>query len=173
MPMQMKKMILAVLALTAGMITHGQNNFTYTPTCPKPGDVIMITYLPAGDIANAKEKVEAVLYLYNNLGIKADDLTLTASGKSYVSSIATDTSVNFIQLGFYSDKTFDNNYNEGYTIRLWDGDKICQGGYASLAVYYLNSCKRTGVEASPEKALEAIEKERSFYPDNTNAWEWR
>jgi thiol-disulfide isomerase/thioredoxin len=168
----MKKLFLVVFALMAGMISSGQDNFTFTPVHPKPGDVIRITYQPAGDIANSKIKVEAVQYLYRSSGMTADDLLLTGSGKSYEATIATDTSTNFIQLGFYTGKTFDNNYNAGYTIQLWNGDKICKGSYASLGGYYMNNCKRTGVEANPEKALNAFEKERSFYPDNTRASEW-
>ncbi len=172
MHLKLKKLFLVVFALMAGMISSGQDNFTFTPVHPKPGDVIRITYQPAGDIANTKIKVEAVLYLYRGSGMKADDLPLTGSGKSYEASIATDTSTNFIQLGFYSDKTFDNNYNAGYTFQLWNGDKICKGSYASLGEYYRNNCKRTGVEANLEKALKAFEKERSFYPDNIRASEW-
>jgi thiol-disulfide isomerase/thioredoxin len=172
MYLYMKKLFLVIFALMAGMISSGQDNFTFTPIHPKPGDMIRITYQPAGDIANTKLKVEAVLYLYRSSGMKADDLPLTGSGKSYEASIATDTSTNFIQLGFYSDKTFDNNFNTGYTIQLWNGDKICKGSYASLGEYYMNNCKRTGVETNLEKALDGFEKERSFYPENERASEW-
>jgi len=168
----MKKLFLAMFALTAGMISSGQNNFTYTPVNPKHGDVIRITYKPAGDIANTKMKVDAVVYRYGILGMKADDLPLTVSGKSYEATIATDTSVNFIQLGFYVDKTYDNNYNAGYTIQLWSGDIPCKGSYTSLGEYYMNNCKRTGIEVNMEKALDAFEKERSFYRGNAGNSEW-
>lgn len=164
-----KKLLLIQLALMAGLLLSAQDNFTFTPIHPKPGDVIRISYQPAGDIAYSKMKVEGVRYLYNSSGIKADDLPLTRSGKSYEAIIVTDTSTNFIQIGFYTDKTFDNNYNAGYTIQLWNGDKICKGSYASLGEYLWNTCKKTGVEPNREKALEAFEKERSIYPDNVRA----
>jgi peroxiredoxin len=167
----MKKMLLVTLALFACFIASSQDNFTYTPVHPKPGDVIRITYQPAGDLANTKFIVEGVRYLYSGAGMKADDLPLTRSGKSYEATIITDTSTNFIQLGFYSEKTFDNNYNAGYTIQLWDGDKICKGSYASLGDFLLNNCNKTGVEPNSERALEAFEKERSFYPENARGSE--
>ena len=65
----------------------------------------------------------------------------SGSGKTYTANVVTDTSVNFIQLGFYADKTFDNNFNEGYTIQLWGSDKICMGSYASLSSFNTNGCE--------------------------------
>jgi len=40
-----------------------QQNFSYAPSSPKAGDVITITYSPAGDLANTLKKVEAAVYL--------------------------------------------------------------------------------------------------------------
>ena len=168
----MKHLFLIMSALLAGMISTGQQNFTFLPAHPKPGEVITILYTPAGDIANTTQKVEASVYLYGSKGMKADDLPLTASGKTYTASVVTDTSVNFIQLGFYADKTYDNNFNDGYTIQLWGSDKLCNGSYASLASFYTSGCEYTGVEANLGKALAALEKERSLYPGNKKTTEW-
>jgi peroxiredoxin len=168
----MKKLFLFVFAIMAGVITSGQDNFTFTPLHPKPGDVIRITYRPAGNLVNTKEQVEGILHMYRNSGMIVDDLPLTLSGKSYEASIVTDSSTNFIQLGFRVDKTFDNNYNTGYTIQFWEGDKICKGSYASLGEYYMENSIMTDVTTDREKALDAFGKERTFYPENARASEW-
>jgi len=165
----MKKLMILMLALFAGVVSKGQQNITIQPANPKPGDVITITYRPAGDLANTSKKVEAAFYLYRSSGTTADDLPLTLSVKDYTATITTDTSVNFIQLAFFTGETFDNNFNDGYTIQLWKGGKICKGSYASLANYFMNLCTNSGVTANPEKALAAIEKERSLYPENARA----
>ena len=165
----MKKLMILMLALFAGVASKGQQNITIQPANPKPGDVITITYRPAGDLANTSKKVEAAFYLYRSSGTTADDLPLTLSGKDYTATITTDTSVNFIQLAFFTGETFDNNFNDGYTIQLWSGGKICKGSYASLANYFISQCTNSGVTANPEKALAAIEKERSLYPENARA----
>jgi len=168
-----KYQILLCLAILAGSFANAQQNFTCQPSRPRPGDVITVQYTPAGDLANTKEQVEAVYYLFSRNGYKADDLPLKRSGNSYTATITTDTSVNFIQLGFYADKTFDNNFSDGYYIRLWDGDKLCKGCYASLSMVYFQTGIKTGVDADFKKALTMMEKERSIYPDGFQDYEWK
>jgi len=167
----MKKLLIIMLAVLAGMASKGQKNITIEPANPEPGDVITITYRPAGDLANTSKKVEAAFYLYKSSGTTADDLPLTLAGKDYTAKITTDTSVNFIQLAFFAGETFDNNFNEGYTIQLWKGDKACKGSNASLATFYMYESMNSGVTANQEKALAAIEKERSLYPENNRTYE--
>ncbi|MCX6285869.1 MAG: TlpA disulfide reductase family protein [Bacteroidetes bacterium] len=168
-----KYQILLSLAILAGNFANGQQNFTCQPSHPRPGDVITVQYTPEGDLAHTKEQVEAVYYLFSRNGYKADDLPLKRSGNSYTATITTDTSVNFIQLGFYADKTFDNNFSEGYYIRLWDGDKLCKGCYANLSMIYFQTGRKTGVDTDFKKALTMMEKERSIYPNGFQEYEWK
>ena len=170
----MKKypVLLSLMLLSAGLVS-AQQNFTCQPAHPKPGDVITIQYTPSGDLANTKEQVDAVYFLFSLNGYKADDLPLKRSGNSYTASITTDTSVNFIQLGFYAGKTFDNNFSDGYYIQLWDGDKLCKGCYANLSMVYFQTGNKTGVDPDFKKALAMMEKERSLYPSGFTRYEWK
>lgn len=158
------KLLIVGLALSTSTVC-AQHNFTFTPEKPQPGQAIKISYTPAGDLANTLDKVEAVVYLSGSGGRKADDLVLTKSGKYYTATIQTDTSNRFIQLGFYVDKKYDNNFNEGYFIQLYDGDKIRKRGHIALAFYHQYYCEDTHVETSTEKTLAAFEKEFALYPE--------
>ena len=171
----MKTGIFIFFVLLVGMTSRGQKNFSYQPSHPKPGDVITFTYSPAGDLANVKNNIEAKYYLYGWAGyvtVKAEDLPLMLSGTKYSGTIATDTSTNFIQIGFYSGDTYDNNFNEGYTIPMWKGDSICKESYSSLSFFYRLYCTKTGVEANMEKALSVLDKQRSLYPDQKVGDDW-
>ena len=168
----MSKYVIPALALLAGLTANAQQNFTYQPAHPKPGDVITVLYTPAGDLAKTTKTVEAVYYLHSGKGVKADDLKLVQNGNSYMATVATDTLVNLVQLGFYADETFDNNFNEGYQVQLWDGDKVCKGSFASLSNVYSSYGSNTGLDPDPAKALVMLEKERALYPDNKKATEW-
>ncbi len=161
-----------ILALFAGFTAPGQKNFSYQPSHPKPGDVITINYSPAGDLIKTTKNVEAKYYLYNGLVHKADDLPLKFPGTNYSGTISTDTSVNFIQLGFYAGDIYDDNFNEGYIIPLWKGDTICKESFLSLAQFYESRCSWTGVRANPEKALSVLERQRTLFPEQNKINEW-
>jgi len=171
----MKIYILFLFTIIAGTMAKAQQNFTFQPAHPKPGDTITVQYKPAGDLVNIKEKVEAVFYLYCKDGyrVKADDLPLTKVGNSYIAKVCTDTSFNLVQLGFYVDKTFDNNFDQGYTIQLWNGDTVCKGSFASLSNFYSESGRLTGVKTDFPKALTMMEKEKSLFPADFQTYEWR
>ncbi len=56
------KKLLPVLFVFVISAVSAQQNFQYTPQNPKAGDVINISYTPAGDIANTQLPVK-VLYI--------------------------------------------------------------------------------------------------------------
>lgn len=166
--MHMKKLLIAVLAFFTTAI-YAQKNFSYTPEKPKPGDVISFTYESSGDLANSQEPVEAVAYGYGSKGKKADDLVLKRKGYKYTGTITTDTSQNFISLAFYVDKKYDNNFDEGYYIQLYDGDKIRKGSYTNLSQFYQFHGAAAGLTRNNDKALTMLEKEIALYPDDRKA----
>ena len=163
--------LLSVLLLFSAIATQAQKNFSYLPENPKPGDVITFTYEPAGDIANTILPVEAVIYQMGTRGRKADDLVMEKKAGKYTGSFSTDTAMGFVYLGFTADKKFDNNFNEGYTILLYENNLPRKGGYSSKATFYqFLGSQQAGIEASNEKALAAMEKEIELYPDSRKAF---
>jgi thiol-disulfide isomerase/thioredoxin len=158
--------LFTALLLFAAVTTQAQKNFTYTPEKPKPGDVVTFTYEPAGDIANTIKPVEGVVYQNGPQKRTADDIVLEKLAGKYSGSFTTDTGMHFVYLSFSSDKKFDNNFNEGYTIILYNDDKPRSGAYMDLSGFYQFSGRQVGVEPNNEKSLAAIEKEFELYPDN-------
>ena len=159
--------ILPVLLLLFAIAAQAQKNFTYTPENPKPGDVITFFYEPAGDIANTILPVEGSLYQIGTRGRKADDLVMEKKAGKYTGSFTTDTSMNFIYLAFSADKKLDNNFNEGYTILLYENNQPRKGAYFNKASFFqFLGPQYAGIEANNNKALAAMEKEFEFYPDN-------
>ncbi|MFN2438600.1 MAG: TlpA family protein disulfide reductase [Chitinophagaceae bacterium] len=161
-----------LILMFAATTAFTQTNFTYTPQNPKPGDVISFTYEPAGAIAGTMKPVEASYYQlgyatgggFKNIG--ADDVPLTRNGKIYSGTIKTDTATAFVYFGFSSDKKFDNNFNEGYYIIFFEGDKEKKGAHSAQSFFYQFFGRSVGVDRNDEKALAAIEKEMQLYPDD-------
>jgi thiol-disulfide isomerase/thioredoxin len=166
-PIIMHLRLIFVFALVLSALTGvAQENFSYSPAAPKAGEVITVTYTPAGNLANTLKKVEASIFVSSSSGRKANDLLLTKKGKKYTAIIKTDTADTFIQLGFFVDKNFDINFGEGYSILLYAGDKVKRGAYTSLALSHQYFAQSTGLESSKVKALEAYEKEIGLYPES-------
>ena len=158
--------ILSFLFLLSAITVYSQKNFQFSPEKPKAGDLITFTYEPAGDIAGTLLPVEGVAYILGDKGQATDDIIFKRDGKKYTGSIQTDASQNFVYLAFTADKKFDNNYNEGYWIQLYDGDKIKKGSNNSLAQLYQYNGWQVGLERNNDKALEALANEISLYPEN-------
>ncbi|MEP7372810.1 MAG: TlpA disulfide reductase family protein [Chitinophagaceae bacterium] len=161
----MKKLWIAVFIFFTTAV-YAQKNFTYTPEKPKPGDIITFTYEPAGDIANTILPVEAVVYQSGVKGQKADDVMLKKTANKISGAIITDTAMNFLYLGFSSDKKFDNNFNEGYFIQLYENGEVRKGSYFNKAMFYQYYIGEVGGERNNEKALASMEKEISLFPES-------
>lgn len=157
------------MVLLIAIAAQAQKNFTFTPEKPKPGDVITFTYEPAGDIANTILPVEGVIYQVGK-GSKADDIIMQRKGSKYAGTITTDPDMNFLYLGFSADKKFDNNFNEGYYIQLYENDKPRKESYFALGNFYQYMGRQVGLDPNNEKALAAMEKEFELYPDSRKTY---
>ncbi len=166
--MQSMFRLFCLLLVTSGCFA--QQNFTYTPEKPKPGEMITITYKTAGDIANTILPVEAIVYQIGQNSQFTDELSLKKTTDGFTASFTADTSANFIFFSFSADKKFDNNNNEGYMIRLYLDDKPRKGAFISEFMFYQFTGGEAGVERNNEKALAAMEAEFRLYPDNRKPW---
>jgi thiol-disulfide isomerase/thioredoxin len=143
----------------------GQGNFTFTPEKPKAGDVITVNYQPSGTIANATSPLKAIVYTLGSKGQTANDLNLKKAGSNYTGTVQTDTSDNFVFFGFSVDKNFDNNTNNGYWIKLYDGDNLKKGSDLSLSLFYQYYGQNVGLDPDYDKALQAMQEEFKNNPD--------
>ena len=166
----MQSMFRLILLLLVTSSSFAQQNFTFTPEKPKPGETITITYRPGGDIANTILPVEAIVYQLGQSKQFTDDLPLKKTSDGFTASFTTDTSANFIFFSFAADKKFDNNNNEGYTIRLYIDDKPAKGAGISEFMFYQYAGGDAGVERNNEKALAAMETEFKSNPESRKQW---
>src|SRR5215211_8224883 len=159
--------LICLLLLLATVTAYSQKNFSFSPEKPKPGDVITVIYEPAGDIANTILPVEAIVYQMGNKGRKTDDVVLERLAGKYSGKVTTDTGMNFLYIAFSADKKFDNNFNEGYTIHLYENGEPRKGGYFSESQFYQSlGSYYAGLDRNNDKALAAMEKEIGLFPDN-------
>ena len=99
----LSKTILSALLVLTSIFANSQDNFSYTPARPKPGDLVTFEYQPAGDIANSTAPVQAVAFVNRNgKPVNALDIPLKKENKKYKGTVQTDTAGNFIYFNFSS-----------------------------------------------------------------------
>lgn len=160
------KTLIVLLFTVSTLSAIAQQNFTYSPANPKPGDKISFTYIPGGDIANTSSPVEGVVYQQGNSKQKADDIVMEKQGNSYTGSFVTDTAMNFVYLGFTADKKFDNNNSQGFFINLYENGQVRKGSYMTQSMYYQFLGGQVGLDRNNDKALESMESEFKLYPES-------
>ena len=143
--MQMKN-VFFIAVLFFSVQTFAQNNFTFSPEKPQAGDEIKINYTPSGTIANTTSPLNAIVYTMRNNGEHANDMQLKKSGNNYVGTVKTDTADNFVFFSFSADGNYDINSNNGYWIRLYEGDKFKKGADMSLAAFYEANGENAGID---------------------------
>ena len=161
----MLKRILAFAALFVAITGYSQKNFVFFPEKPKPGDLITFTYEPAGDLAGNLAIPEAIVYSQSEKSRKGEDIVLQRKGTKFIGSIQSDASTLLISIGFSIDNKYDNNYNDGYYIQLYDNDKPVKGSNYYTCLFYEFFGTQVGVDRNNEKALKALEKEFELYSD--------
>ena len=159
------KNLLFISVLFFSVQTFAQNNFTFSPEKPQAGDEIKINYTPSGTIANTTSPLNAIVYTMRNNGEHANDMQLKKSGNSYVGTVKTDTADNFVFFSFSADGNYDINSNNGYWIRLYEGDKFKKGADMSLAAFYEANGENAGIDRDYHKALKYMDEEFKSHPE--------
>lgn len=161
----MIKKIFCLIIVFITITAYAQDNFTYTPEKPKPGDLITFTYEQGSDLTGVIALPDAIAYQMGRKNI-ATDIEIKRSNRKLTGTIQTDTSANFVYFSFAVDNKFDNNKNKGYWIQLYDGDKVKKGSNVSKSQFYQFMGGQAGVERNNSLALEAMEKELELYPES-------
>jgi thiol-disulfide isomerase/thioredoxin len=161
------KKFISLLLLFATITVYSQKNFSFSPEKPKPGEVVTVSYEPAGDIANTILPVEAIVYQMTSKGMKVDDVMLERLAGKYSGKVTTDTGANFIFFAFSADKKIDNNFNNGYTVHLYENGEVRKGSYASESQFYQSLGRYyASIDPNNDKAIAAVEKELNLFPEN-------
>lgn len=147
-----------------------QTNFTISPEKPQPGDLITITYEPAGDLANTTALVEAVAYQMGEGSQKAIDIKLARSYGKFKGTVQTDTIGRFLYFSFSVADKFDNNFNKGYWTYLYNGDSPKKSSNALKGMYHQYYAPETGGERDNAAALESYKQEFALFPESKNKY---
>ncbi|TXH20113.1 MAG: TlpA family protein disulfide reductase [Chitinophagaceae bacterium] len=166
----MKSKILCTLTfICACLFLNAQDNFTYSPAKPQPGDIIKFSYTPAGDLAGNNKALEAFVLSMNTKQPEIVDIKVARNAGKWEGEFKTDTSAKLIAFGFKIDKNFDNNKDNGYLVPLFNGDQIVpQGNYAAFQIYQMYGEELLGIKADAAKATAYLDKEKAAYPANFN-----
>ncbi len=160
----MKNLLLIALLLGA-LDGFAQDNFTYSPQKPQPGEEISFQYTQGGDISGIMKMPEAYALVYSSGGDKIIDIPLTREYGKLVGKVKTDTGAGLVAFAFKIDDRFDNNDNNGFYVKLYEGEEVKKGSYAYLAhMYHSFGPQFLGLKAAPEKAVANYEKEFAADP---------
>lgn len=169
--MKHQRILLLLFCSVSVNLLSAQNNLSISPENPKAGDLITITYEPAGDLSGTMEMVEAIAYQTGEKSQKAIDIKLSRSYGKLKGSFQTDTSGVFVFLSFRVDKKYDNNFNKGYTILLTDDNgKVKKSAYAQKAYFYSYYGNKAGVEKENAVVIKNFEAEFERYPESKQSY---
>lgn len=162
----MKYIMLLIAMFLLGNV-FAQDNFSYSPKEPKPGDEIIITYTPAGDLQGLMKIPEAFALQLKNKNTNIIDIPMKREYGKLVGKIKTDTAAAAIAFGFTDDGKFDNNFNNGYIVPLYSNGKPVKYAYSSEAALYNYFGEwKFGMKSDIDKTIAAYEKEIELYPEN-------
>jgi thiol-disulfide isomerase/thioredoxin len=141
-------------------------NLVFSPSKPKPGDVIRFEYSTAGTELGDAIAFEAVAYIYDGQ-LRAQETKLIASGDKWKGEISTNDSTKAVFIIFKKDKLTDNNREQGYSLMLYNkkGEPV-KGAYAAIAE--INNGVGSFImrlKTDPAKDLELFDKEFSRHSD--------
>ncbi|HOZ84465.1 MAG TPA: TlpA disulfide reductase family protein [Niabella sp.] len=156
-----------ILFLFATMVMKAQDNFSFTPAHPQPGDVIKFSYTPSGNLAGNIKPVESFVLSKDGAESKITDLTVVRKQGKWEGQYQSDTSTKAIAFGFKIDKEIDNNNNNGYIISFFKDNKVIeQSDYAVFEILRYFGDEFLGLKNTTEVANQYLEKEKASYPVN-------
>ncbi|HRN46991.1 MAG TPA: TlpA disulfide reductase family protein [Niabella sp.] len=159
------KSILFILAILSFGIIQAQNNFSYIPQKPKPGDEITITYMPGADLEGLLKIPEAFILESSADGNNVTNIKLSRLNGRLTAKFVTDTATRFVALGFMDNDKYDSNNDDGFIILLYDGNQPYEKANAYASNFYdITGKARFGILRDKEKALSYLVKEVNLYP---------
>ncbi|MEO6949167.1 MAG: redoxin domain-containing protein [Ginsengibacter sp.] len=162
----MKKLLLLSF-LFCSINSIAQDHFTFSPLQPKAGESVTVTYIPSGDLADTRSPIEAAVYTFSPKQQNAEDILLKKTNNSYIGTIQTDSSADFVYFSFSANGKYDTNNGDGYWFPLYENGQAKVGANLGLARFYGGLNNSVGIESPDfQKALNAYEEEFKLYPDS-------
>lgn len=189
----MKKIIIQLSLLLFCVAITAQNNLTFTPAKPRPGDAVQITYTPSAKVFSDKDAIQLTVFKFGEYDdqeailqgqdYKSIELALKKIGNSYQATISTDAKTQALAFNFTSGKLkvarvggkevlqqgkFDLNDSLGYVIPFYnENGKELLGTNFLIAKYFLWGA-RSYAFRNPKLARTYFLKEIELYPDKSS-----
>ncbi|MBS1758705.1 MAG: redoxin domain-containing protein [Bacteroidetes bacterium] len=164
-----KKILFLFVVTSLATFVMAQDNFTYTPAKPKPGDTISFSYTNSGNLAGQIQIPEVAIIEFKGKKNHLIEVPVKREFGKFVGKVSTDTGATLLAFGFSINDKFDNNNNNGYLVSFYNGDSPVKGSYRTQADFFGRYGELVGVKADQGKIIESYEKEFALYPDNKDA----
>lgn len=161
-----KKIFLLFVVTAFATLAMAQDNFTYSPAKPKPGDTISFSYVNSGNLSGQVQIPDLSIIEFKNKKTHLIEVPLKREYGKFVGKVATDTGATLLAFGFNINDKFDNNENNGYLVHFFNNDNPIKGSYTSQASFYSRYGESVGVKAESNKILDSYDKEFALYPDS-------
>jgi len=156
----MKKTLYLLLLLLPGFLSAqtGWKHLTISPSTPKPGETVTITYdWQSGPLAKA-DNVEVVVVEMVGEEASAIDIPLTSAGGRLIGTFKTNAQALVACAGVRAGEQWDNNGGEGYFFALYGPDgKPLPESKAAQSVLYRNFSYALELNGKPTVANEWLE----------------
>lgn len=189
----MKKRTFLLIGLLAfSFFTKAQDNFSFTPQKPRPGDIINISYTPPADVFDATDVINCVAYkwgVYCNempelraKDYKPVEVLLKKKGNHYEGTVLTDTVTRMLAFSFTTSNVkwkmgaglklitaagkADKTKDAGYCVLFFDREgNVCRKSHYFAGRYLVNESPESLGIKNPEKATVHFLKEQELFAD--------
>lgn len=172
----MKKMVIVLLTLVCSYSTLAAKEvMTLTPSKPKIGDNITLTYdsdHPSATLKEAKEITAQVLVVRQENGGKVLEYPMTKSGSAWKATFTLDEkSARLLLFRFFDGKNIDDNNKNVWNNLIYgkNGKPLRDAHYHRSFLYRFNSYRGFPHEKDLARAQKDIDGELKLYPGNIKA----
>ena len=165
----MKNFAFVLLFISYAFMLKAQQNLTFDPAHPLPGDEIKILYNPAGTPLQNSENIDMLAFAIDNGEPSTQQLQLTRKGDTFTGKFITSSQTKSISLLFVDGDTKDNNNNKGYHSPMYDstGIPLPEAQLSLLSFYNGVGGYVMSIEPDEEKTLKTMESALPNLDDTT------
>ncbi len=165
----MKRFFLALVILIFLSVTFSiaqtSKNFSYKPEKLKAGEIISVTYNPAGSKLEKAENISVIVHAYGKIIYYTNEIELKKSGNVWTGDFSAADTCAGVVLRFTDGTEFDNNGSTCYPIRFYGNDgKFVMYASAGLASGYQSWFRVLKIDPDPITAFKLFEEEFTLNP---------
>ena len=147
-----------------------QQKFSYSPTNPKPGYELTVSYNSDSTNLSKAKKIDMIVYQYKVDIDTVLSVKMNKKNNRWVGSFNTTDSTRGAVIEFQAGDEIDNNNKDGYIIKMTDGKNLVPGADAGLAVAYAQWMRILDIDLNYEKAYSLFNDDFNKHPSIKNEY---